>query len=80
MHLCYFDENKHSEQNPNFNIGGLLIPDKHALKFEDTLSQIAFNFFGTRTLTAQSEMHGKDLFHGKDDDYDYEMSGAWWLR
>lgn len=65
MHLCYFDENKHSEQNPNFFIGGLLIPDKQALKFEDTLSQIAFNFFGTRTLTAQSEMHGKDLFHGK---------------
>lgn len=65
MHLCYFDENKHSEQNPNFYIGGLIIPDHHALELEDTLSQIAFNFFGTRTLTSQSEMHGKDLFHGK---------------
>lgn len=65
MHLCYFDENKHSQQNPNFYIGGLIIPDRHALELEDTLSQIAFNFFGTRTLTAQSEMHGKDLFHGK---------------
>lgn len=65
MHLCYFDENKHSAQNPNFYIGGLFIPDQHALELEDTLSQIAFNFFGTRTLTAQSEMHGKDLFHGK---------------
>lgn len=65
MHLCYFDENKHSDQNPNFYIGGLVVPDHHALELEDTLSEIAFNFFGTRTLTVQSEMHGKDLFHGK---------------
>jgi len=65
MHLCYFDENKHSAQNPNFYIGGLIIPDRQALKLEDTLSDIAFNFLGTRTLTVQSEMHGKDLFHGK---------------
>lgn len=65
MHLCYFDENKYTEENPHFYIGGMLIPDKQALEFENTLSQIAFNFFGSRTLTAQTELHGKDLFHGK---------------
>ncbi len=65
MHLCYFDENKYTAENPYFFIGGVLIPDKHALEFESTLSQIAFNFFGSRTLTAQTELHGKELFHGK---------------
>lgn len=65
MHLCYFDENKHTEENPFFFVGGLLIPDIKALEFESTLSQIAFNFFGTRTMTVQSELHGKELFHGK---------------
>jgi len=65
MHLCYFDENKHSVQNPNFFIGGLLIPDRHALEIENTLSQVAFNFFGSRTLTVHTELHGKELFHGK---------------
>lgn len=42
-----------------------MIPDAKALEFENTLSQIAFNFFGTRTMTVQSELHGKELFHGK---------------
>ena len=42
MHLCYFDESKHSKENPNFFIGGLLIPDQKALDFEKTLGQIAF--------------------------------------
>lgn len=65
MHLCYFDENKHSQENPNFLIGGLIIPDKRALALEATLSQIAYNFFGSRTLTISNELHGKDLFHGK---------------
>ena len=65
MHLCYFDENKHTEENPFFYIGGLLIPDTKAIEFESTLSQIAFNYFGVRTMTIQSEFHGKELFHGK---------------
>lgn len=65
MHLCYFDENKHSPENPYFIIGGLMIPDGKALEFEKTLSQIAFNFFGSRTLTVNNELHGKDIFHGK---------------
>lgn len=65
MHLCYFDENKHGPDNPHFFIGGLLIPDKKALDFENTLSQIAFNFFGARSLIQANELHGKELFHGK---------------
>jgi hypothetical protein len=65
MHLCYFDENKHGPDNPHFFIGGLLIPDKKALDFENTLSQIAFNFFGAHSLIQANELHGKELFHGK---------------
>lgn len=65
MHLCYFDENKHGPDSPHFFIGGLLIPDKKALDFENTLSQIAFNFFGARSLIQANELHGKELFHGK---------------
>lgn len=65
MHLCYFDENKHGPDNPHFFIGGLLIPDKQALDFESTLNQIAFNFFGARSLIQANELHGKELFHGK---------------
>ncbi len=65
MHLCYFDENKHGPDKPHFFIGGLLIPDKKALDFENTLNQIAFNFFGARSLIQANEFHGKELFHGK---------------
>lgn len=65
MYLCYFDENKHTHDNPHFYIGGLLIPDSKALEFEKTLAQIAFNFFGSSSLTTHNEFHGKELFHGK---------------
>ncbi|MEW8293051.1 MAG: DUF3800 domain-containing protein [Candidatus Thiodiazotropha sp.] len=65
MHLSYFDEDKYSEENPFFLIGGLVIPDGKALEFEDTLSQIQYNFFGTNVLTKDTEFHGKELFHGK---------------
>jgi hypothetical protein len=65
MHLCYFDENKHTDSDPNFFIGGLLIPDSKAIEFESTISQIVFNFLGTRSLAKANELHGKDLFHGK---------------
>ncbi len=59
MHLCYFDENKHNPQNPHFFLGGLLIPDLKAIDFENALGQIAFNFFGARSLTLANELHGK---------------------
>lgn len=65
MHLCYFDENKHTANDPHFFIGGLIVPDKKAMDLEATLSQVAFNFFGSRTMTKQTEFHGKELFHGK---------------
>lgn len=65
MHLCYFDENKHTAENPHFFIGGLLIPDSKALEFEDTLAKIAFDFFGSSSLNVHNEFHGKELFHGK---------------
>ncbi len=35
MHLCYFDESKHSKENPFFFIGGLAISDAQCLAFED---------------------------------------------
>jgi hypothetical protein len=65
MHLAYFDENKFTDDNPNFWVGGLLIPDKKAIQFENILSQIQYNFFGTSILSKETEFHGKELFHGK---------------
>ncbi len=65
MHLIYFDENKHSEENPFFNIGGILVPEAKILELERTLTQIQFNFFGSSSLVAANEFHGKGMFHGK---------------
>ncbi len=65
MHLCYFDENKHSPTQPLFTLGGLLVPDGKAIHLEKTLGQIVFNFFGSRSLSLENELHGKEIFHGK---------------
>jgi hypothetical protein len=66
MHFFYFDETKFDEQaNPCFFIGGLVFRDKDLQAHEQTLSQIQQNFFGTSILTQQTEMHGKEIFHGK---------------
>ena len=65
MHLCYFDENKHGPDNPNFYIGGLLIPERQALDFESALNRIVLRFFGASSLTRANELHGKEIFHGK---------------
>lgn len=65
MHLAYFDENKFAEDNPYFWVGGLLIPDKKAIEFENTLSQIQYNFFGTSVLSKDTEFHGKGSFKGR---------------
>ena len=43
----------------------MLVPDKKAREFEAALAQIQFNFLGSKTLTVQTELHGKELFHGK---------------
>ena len=66
MHLFYFDETKYDEtQSPFFFIGGLILRDADLQSHEATLSQIQQNFFGTSILTQQTEMHGKEIFHGK---------------
>ena len=65
MHLIYFDENKYSEDNPFFTIGGVLIPEPKVLKLDQTLTQIQFNFFGSSSLVSENELHGKEMFHGK---------------
>lgn len=66
MHLFYFDETKYDErEGPFFFIGGLVLQDADLQSHEATLSQIQQNFFGTSILTQQTEMHGKEIFHGK---------------
>lgn len=65
MHLIYFDENKYEESNPFFWIGGVLIPEPKAIECDKTLQQIQFNVLGKMHLAQDSELHGKDIFHGK---------------
>jgi len=65
VRLAYFDENKYSEENPFFVIGGIIIPGDNVIDLENTLSQIQYNFFGNTFLTRDTEFHGKELFHGK---------------
>ena len=65
MHLCYFDETKYEPAGQYFFIGGIIVRDADVLALEATLTQIQQNFVGTSFLTRQTEMHGKDIFHGK---------------
>jgi len=66
MILSYFDENKFSEDRPLFYIGGVMVPDAKITQVEDSLSIIVRNFFGISLLTKETEIHGKELWHGKD--------------
>lgn len=65
MYLLYFDENKYTEENPFFYIGGIIVDGSKTTPIETVLSQIQYNFFGTSALTKESEFHGKDIFQGK---------------
>lgn len=65
MHLIYFDENKHSAENPYFNIGGILVPETKVLELDETLTKIQYNFFGSSSMVAENEFHGNEMFHGK---------------
>jgi hypothetical protein len=66
MHFFYFDETKYNQsEGPFFFLGGVIFPDHKLQVCDDTLSQIQRNFFGTSILTQQTEMHGKEIFHGK---------------
>ena len=65
MHLIYFDENKYSEQNPFFFMGGVLLKDAQIELLEKLLIKIQYDFFGTSLLNKNTELHGVDIFHGK---------------
>lgn len=65
MYQAYFDENKYSQEAPFFYIGGIILKDDNIIRCDQTLSQIQYNFFGTSILTNFTEMHGKEIFHGK---------------
>lgn len=65
MHLIYFDENKYSDDNPFFTIGGILVPEDKVLEMDKTLTLIQSHFFGSSSLVVQNEFHGKDMFQGK---------------
>lgn len=65
MQLIYFDENKYSEDNPYFLVGGIVVNDALALDLDKVLSTIQFNYFGSSILTKENEFHAKDIFHGK---------------
>lgn len=65
MHLIYFDENKYSDANPFFTIGGILVPEAKMLRLDKTLTTIQSNFFGSSHMVLENEFHGKDMFHGK---------------
>ena len=65
MCLAYFDENKYSEENPFFVIGGYLMPDDNALDLEAALTKIQLDFFNSAALRTDTEFHGKEMLHGK---------------
>lgn len=65
MYLAYFDENKYSEENPFFFIGGYLMPDDNALDLEAALTKIQLDFFNSAALRTDTEFHGKEMLHGK---------------
>jgi len=65
MYLVYFDENKFTNESPFFYIGGILIDIAKIQSFDKTLMQIQYNYLGTSILSKETELHGKDIFHGK---------------
>lgn len=65
MHLAYFDENKYSEEYPHFYVGGIILDSKKINEYEKTIARIQYNFFGSSVLIKETEIHGKDIFHGK---------------
>ncbi|MBF0274352.1 MAG: hypothetical protein HQK84_03870 [Nitrospinae bacterium] len=65
MHLAYFDENKYSNEYPYFYVGGIILSADKVIKYEEVISQIQYNFFGSNLLIKENEMHGKEIFQGK---------------
>jgi hypothetical protein len=66
MRFFYFDETKFNQrESPYFFIGGVGFADASLEAHETSLTKIQHNFFGTSILTHDTEMHGKEIFHGK---------------
>ncbi len=65
MHLIYFDENKYSTDNPYFFIGGVLIGEDNLSAYETELIKIQYKYLNSYYLSKETEMHGKEIFHGK---------------
>lgn len=65
MQLIYFDENKYSEENPFFLIGGIVLPESRLMTLENMIERIQYSFFGTSVLNKDTEFHGVNIVHGK---------------
>jgi len=65
VQLIYFDENKYSDDNPYFLIGGIIVPEEKALGLDKRLAQVQMKYFGTNILSKETELHGNEIFHGK---------------
>ncbi|PAT36569.1 DUF3800 domain-containing protein [Allofranklinella schreckenbergeri] len=67
MWLAYFDENKFdlSTGRDSFWIGGIYVSEEALPELEKRLRQIQTDIFGSSVLSAKTELHGKELFHGK---------------
>ena len=75
MYLIHFDENKYAADNPFFLIGGILLEDKKITEIENVIMQIQYNFFGTNILNKDTELHGVELFQGKNNFRNRKMAG-----
>ena len=42
-----------------------MVPEEKTLNIENILTQIQSIFFGSNALRADTEFHGKEMFHGK---------------
>jgi hypothetical protein len=65
MHFAYFDETKFEPRNPYFTIGGIIVPGAAMPGLEVELQEIQRAFFGTDVLSETTEIHARDVFHGK---------------
>ncbi len=67
MWLAYFDENKFdlAGGRDSFWIGGVYVSEEALPELEARLRAVQTDFFGSSVLSAQTELHGKELFHGK---------------
>ena len=66
MYLIYFDENKHSIENPNFIIGGFLVSIDNAKNLEEQLRDLHHQTFKNVIDNHERvEFHGVEIFQSK---------------